>query len=405
MILQNQYSRSPRFRVAMLLLAAALLPWFPTSSGRQEVVAAQAGGPSDQKNTTNDNEVIDADSKVSPGLQPSGEITDDKVMPATRAQLTEAEVAKVAVAWDRTRDTCRAVKFKWKEFSTYKKGSLVADEMELAGLYPAEDTTISRECLCAIYDKNIRWVREGNGWSSTKAEFMPGQMTNVFNGDVEKSLLSGEEYGDICWGFIRSRNMSEQEITLRPILWTYRTSSEWLRKLPSESWSIKQGSVDDAECLILEMSRSGSVRSYWLDPQVNYAVRRYDVRTTSGVPLFSVITEFRSDSSSRPIPSSWVITLYSSPPPGVDHTLSNTKVIQTIRGTVTETEFNFDYTAADFDIEFPPSSVVQDERDNSMFVITKRGEHRDVPTGASWKIAISSTPEFGNGFDQEDDAK
>ena len=30
MILQNQYSRSPRFRVAMLLLAAALLPWFPT---------------------------------------------------------------------------------------------------------------------------------------------------------------------------------------------------------------------------------------------------------------------------------------------------------------------------------------------------------------------------------------
>jgi WD40 repeat protein/beta-lactamase regulating signal transducer with metallopeptidase domain len=30
MILQNQYSRSPRFRVAMLLFAAALLPWFPT---------------------------------------------------------------------------------------------------------------------------------------------------------------------------------------------------------------------------------------------------------------------------------------------------------------------------------------------------------------------------------------
>ena len=30
MILQNQYSQSPRFRVAMLLLAAALLPWFPT---------------------------------------------------------------------------------------------------------------------------------------------------------------------------------------------------------------------------------------------------------------------------------------------------------------------------------------------------------------------------------------
>jgi WD40 repeat protein len=30
MILQNQYSRSPRLRVAMLLLAAALLPWFPT---------------------------------------------------------------------------------------------------------------------------------------------------------------------------------------------------------------------------------------------------------------------------------------------------------------------------------------------------------------------------------------
>lgn len=30
MILQNQYSRNPRFRVAMLLLAAALLPWFPT---------------------------------------------------------------------------------------------------------------------------------------------------------------------------------------------------------------------------------------------------------------------------------------------------------------------------------------------------------------------------------------
>ena len=175
---------------------------------------------------------------------------------------------------------------------------------------------------------------------------------------------------------------------LTPVLMTFRGQSLRLSPVMLEQFELtgQKVVVDGRPCIELKSGSTATKRMY-VDPSQEYVIVRYlDSYLDGNKNKISHKTDvqFKQDKVHGWIPEGWKSTWF-----------WDEDVDLSIEATIKHHELNAAVSAAEFDIEFPPGTVVVNMLTNERHVIKATGEKRPVlreEQGLSYEQVINSEP-------------
>jgi hypothetical protein len=296
---------------------------------------------------------------------------------------TPPEIARtidqIMSAWQKRMDRVKSARFSWQEtYITLAGTESVEDEYrrlhdpKLERKYPPEDTMTERTCELLIDGRKGRWTKSGPTWSAIEAAFTQQTLVAVFDGTVPKTHRRREEDGEFSWGYVDKTPYYQDEVSLFPTLLTYRVEPHHFKPAMPYRWQLRQAVVRGKQCLELKRTATNGrgAQSYSFDPSCDWVLCRYSSESFAGgygQPLLTMSISYRDDKGHGPLPDSWEYSLYSRG--RVDHTL---------RARMTDCIINESIDSSEFEYDFPPATIIQDGRTDTMSLVRHDGTIRPI---------------------------
>lgn len=292
---------------------------------------------------------------------------------AAQASVSMEQIVK---AWQQRQDRVRSARFSWLDRQTYTRG--VHSEMgkkpgSQEREIPARDTTINIPHSMSFQGESLRYVYDGPDWSEAKGEYVPGRAISTFNGKVCKAILpKGTPNTYYPTGSIKvePKHIDAQVPSLRPLLTAYRGLVPNLRTYDLEDMRIGQMTlIDGKSCLeIADIRRGGRmVRRLWLDTTRDFLLVRA-IHTTLDKVTQRTDIRYREHPEAGWVPTGWDIVNFN----------VEGSVQHSFQASVTAVEVNPTIDPEEFDIVFPPGSVVTDERAKVDYLVRPDGSRRII---------------------------
>lgn len=287
-------------------------------------------------------------------------------------------VASVVKAWKARQDHTRTLRFEWDEVRTLAAAMQPRDftPEEMKRVVSLPDIVIKRHIGLSLDAERVRYERQGQEWSADVQGYVPGSYVGVFDGKDPKSLHSFDITGKLgcsAMGYIQTapKHPDHSDATIRPLLLAYRPLSPDLGGVDPTKLSVSadQGVISGRVCALItqQRPRSGARRTFWVDPERDYAIVRWiDTSDRRVVATFDI--SYQHNDADGWFPCEWSAVMPDS---------SGKTAIQFIAH-VSRHEINQPIALREFQIEFPAGAMVVDYGAKSTFLVRNGGEKRFI---------------------------
>jgi hypothetical protein len=276
----------------------------------------------------------------------------------------------VLSAWQRRAANVRSARFAWRETRTVTKGAYLNPDMpeqiNPKRVYdPPEDRTVTTLHEMAFDRDRIvyRWWNAEEPDERTENALDHG--THVrFSGTAARtndaypnaSIRPDDKFDDRDAGQVSG------------VLWPYRLLDPAMGKINPEALKLtsRTGVIDGHNCVIVErtFSTPDRVEEYWVAPEMDFLLLRY--RTANrGMTRIAIDFSYRRDAVLGWIPDEWRGTF-----------AKEQGVVYSHTSKVTDAEVNSALPASDFEVVFPPGTLVADLFSGESFLMRENGEKR-----------------------------
>jgi hypothetical protein len=312
-------------------------------------------------------------------------------------------------AWEDREQRVRTVKIEWVERMTIAKGylsSLFADipsaredvGIPAGAVVPPLDTTFDVPSSMTLDGAKLRYTRNDQQWSSKVNGYVLQPEICVYDGDVGKSLLpNGTPSTPYPSAIVRRANPAARFVHMMPILMTYRALLPSFRGFNVESMEPTGGRaiIDNNTCVELQETGSGNTLRIWLDPSLGYVMVRYLSLVQDHVRC-KLDIRYVNGPDRNPVPKEWSFAWFT----------RDGKLESAASATVTKFEIDAAVNGGDFELEFPPGTLVNDStnpKSEVNYIAKERGKKRNIPREemrATYEQLIASEP--GNALGKKD---
>lgn len=242
---------------------------------------------------------------------------------------------------------------------------------------PKEETTSESRNRVLLCGRKMRFENNHPTWNMVTGKLEPGPRIAVDNGAVGKLFFSKGIGGD-GKPMGRMHNSSDRielnDPVLNPILFTYRGTDRDICPFPLGGFK-RTGAVlpfgDDA-CDEYTQVRGEVVMTVWLDPAMDYVVRRFTQRKGDHL-LHQMDCQYRKDEAWGWVCASWTIHEYG----------REGNLLRAARMEVTSYRFGGEPAASEFDLTFPPGARLYDMLANKYYTVADDGNMAE--TNARWE--------------------
>jgi hypothetical protein len=170
--------------------------------------------------------------------------------------------------------------------------------------------------------------------------------------------------------------------SLDPITMAFRglnSDLSW-RVIPAMKPSGNTLPIDWAPCqeYVINVTKSDQTFNFWLDPDKDYVVRRIS-HQSPGRLFAQTNIRYRRDDACGWVPDSWVRNEYS----------AAGKVSSTTRVDVVAMRLNEPQPAELFDVQFPPGTMVADQRNHKEYRVQPDGSLRELSRVTGQELPVS----------------
>jgi hypothetical protein len=289
-------------------------------------------------------------------------------------------IEKVFQVWKSRHERAQTVQFVWVDRRTYAKDSMFSMAVP-AKPAPREDLTLEQELTLSLDGDLMRFTR-GYSWHANEARFVPRTYISVFDGKDDKCYESesadgAHGVGLHKLGFIRRTALREEkggdvaDYHLWPVLLTYRALHSEMGRFQLNEWTMtgEKGVVQGRECVILKKKpHQGITETCWVDVERECAIARYEI-TVHGNLLLRIDVTSKQDPSYGWLPFSWRITKLFP---------ETSKLAESSVARVTENNIGMPLQPHLFRLDFPPGTVVWDDKEGINYVALKAGDRRII---------------------------
>lgn len=244
----------------------------------------------------------------------------------------------------------------------------------------------------------LRYSRNGPAPHLSKIhEFAERSYVFVVRPDDARTLFDGPDHGAHPAGWVncspRARLMDDY--TMQGALLALRPLSAHVGGIDPAQYSLspERGSIDGVSCYILQTQvNATATRRLWISADGDYRVLRQDaVRPTYPIYELTIHYAAASDDGVRP-PSEWTTVVFSR-----NMVLNRNDVQEVYRSRVAEFALNRPAAPAEFELEFEPGTIVQDEVTLGIGIVREDGRLRTVPkgelmAGMTWEQLMATDP-------------
>jgi len=312
---------------------------------------------------------------------PSG-VTLEQILDAWKAR--QARVRSAQFVWT-TRKTLPRGRFSRDRDPRFEKSSSVD-----SGPSPPEDTEFTVPMELSFDGDKMRVSYTNKVWSEEERAFFDQTFISTFNGKVSKSFVPRTKR----WpqGVIRpeEHNLEATNLYAQPVLMMYRATHPTMGMFLPKSWVLSQQTpvFNGRQCVVLEeMGESSSVqRALWVDPQREFCIVRYLLTQRRNLEV-KLDIEYSQTAQREWVPTRWELVWMRS-----DGTLRESGLNE-----VDKSEINIAIPPAQFDVQFPPGTLVNDlkSKPKENYIVLEGGRKRPIlPNEASapYELLINSEP-------------
>jgi hypothetical protein len=304
---------------------------------------------------------------------------------AAQADSTQEEElpAEIVKAITQREARTRTIRLEWVENMIVKKGAYRAVE----GLVPERDLLLPQNCLLLLDGDRALFRKQGIEWHIQRLHFLMANHVFTLNGTELKNLLDYEPAEgfpipdhiaarSVPLPFVRGeydhkadRFLPTGSVTLPLLMYCYRFTSPRYCSLPLDKFVLarQRTIVKGVDCKVLELrsKRGEPVLQVAVDEAHQYRVLRHDWLWHGRVTQ-RFECQYSAEDPHRL--ESWSLTEYArsaDQSPLVATTVSSPQL--TINGRIAAREFEY---------RFPPATIVQYDRYNSLLLARKDGTLR-----------------------------
>jgi hypothetical protein len=292
--------------------------------------------------------------------------------PTLANEAEEVSITVIEKAWKERQDRVKSGVFTWTETRFQTKGSLSALMGQRGNpkgkVIPPTDFSFEVPSQLSVDGEKLRYEYEDRQWSEDKDDFVPSAYVSAFNGDAGKFLYpNGLTTGRPPQAGIRpERHLPfADSAELRPLLTAFRGLIPGMRYIDIQEMAIpgRRAVIDGVSCIELELQPN----RLWVDPTRDFVVSRFTLG--EGKPTYQITVRYDRDTSGVWVPDSWEIINY---PPGGS--------LMTTQAKMKEYKINPSLNPKEFDLEFPPGTMVIDTRSNRNYIVNEQGGEHALQT-------------------------
>jgi hypothetical protein len=202
----------------------------------------------------------------------------------------------------------------------------------------------------------------------------PARQVIAFDGAVSADLQSGLS-GDLpAIGLIRKEARFEemQSMMISPILYWCRGLHPQLLTASELTLRSERPIVDGRTCMVVAIPPSkekpkGVAREFWVDPAREFILLRW-AATQNETIVTEVNISYQADATYAWAPAAWSAMMFA----------PNGTLLVSRRVKVTDWSANAKFKKSDFQLSFPPDTMVNDWRTNKQYLVLADGTQRIV---------------------------
>lgn len=267
--------------------------------------------------------------------------------------ITSAEI--IAAIRNREERT-RSGSFHWDEIRSDVKGSWGPGSPQIDLQY--------RHQKSFEFDRN-RTRRSDKGESPNAAgELTLTSESRAFDGTLTRTLESPTAARNFYYGRVYNENDGDEglhDLVVEPLLQSFYLFHSSRTLLGDDHFSVssKGKRLGDVDCVVISTTSGSMKKQYWFDPLRDFAIVRFAVISKDDALRRETDFTLVRDESVGFVPSGWSIRKFA-----VDGTVS-----MSIESSVTKYATNVTFSDADFVLDFPDGTYVDDLRDQSNYII------------------------------------
>ncbi len=309
----------------------------------------------------------------------------------------------IAKAWRDRESKYRSARFEWKNRHTVPRGQftdmvarfpgsevrLKSMGIERDAVVPPRDTTYEFRASCSVAGAKLRYEHDNHQWSAAKQSYVPMPYVGVFDGKIAKVLHTlGSTYTHWPDALVyrEAKHPDRDNLNLLPLLMHYRGVNPELRPYSIETMTVGGlgRAPDGSDCLELTRDLNGAIQRFWVDPMREYSVVGY-LLTVKDRPMTKIAIRYRNDSGHGWVLAAWELSSFQ----------TDGRLTYSTHAQVTQVELNIDLPNSEFDVEFPPGTLVTDEKSKTTYIVNADNSQRQIQPSEiqlSYDQLISSTP-------------
>lgn len=289
----------------------------------------------------------------------------------------------VLAAWKGREQAVQGARFAWTEIRTVAPHSqLTRPQKGAAYLGPDSTMTIRREVRVLIQGNRMRYMRQGAMWDREVGDFVNRTYMSAFDGVVatqwyDDSDRATSEVLSHRLGFLSAAPAGPDAdlAALYPVLHLFRgTHPDFGNVDVLRCRVVGSARLDGTDCWIIQTPPIREViRRYFVDAARDFTILRIEgtvAQTHQALYTFDVAVKY--DATARLwIPTSWN---------GVSVDPNTGRVQEEIAAEVDSCEINPTISSDDFQVSFPPGTVVTDRSPGgpTMTLVLPDGSHRPL---------------------------
>jgi hypothetical protein len=290
--------------------------------------------------------------------------------------FTKETIVKV---WQARQDRLKSAHFKWKEKTTQTKGcisetwKLLQRDGPVTDVVPPQDTTFTSTCSVSFDGNKLRYACDHFIWSKKTKAYEPQSYLAVFNGETCKVLRSYGPNHESTWpqGTIRAekKHVDANVHLLQPVIMTCRGMTSGMRGCDLNEFALTGRKVIINSHLCWELqyrlpSAHLEVQLY-VDPERDFVILRY-LTLVKGIVKRKIDVRFETTPQKEWLPKEW--TIISNVPNGT--------LEESFQSSVTYYEVNPVVSPNEFELEFPPGTLVHDSKNKQDWIVKSDGAGR-----------------------------
>lgn len=281
-------------------------------------------------------------------------------------------VSKLKGAWLARQTRIHSGKFTCVREAVYTKGSLTGPAASAKGITnPREDLRVEDESSVIAFDGNkVRYeCNKKTNWARPDQALSPITTISTFNGEDGRFFMPSNSRGRPEGGIKKAHN-DAQLVTVYPAIMPFRTTT-------SAYWPFATGEiverlksvVDGKVCHVVSFTTKSPNMELlaYVDPEIDYSISRVTMLLKGSVRT-NIDIHYKLDSVHGWIPSKWEI---------VQNVHEGTRMYNV---KVKDYQLNCSFPKNYFDFEFPPGTVVEDDRCSPprMYLVRNDGGERTI---------------------------